>query len=317
MAKMIIDSRELSALSGLPYLQRSLYLCGIRPYMDSKTCMVGIKRGISYQSLAEELYVEPHSGIKSGAPSKNQIRRALASLEQAGLLKNKSTERKLVFYCPFVIGDNFAQNKVGTKPTHDLDTKKAQLNSYNSTTSSDNEPQTDTAITSEAGTPLYNNNYIIFLEKSFAIFWNIYPVKKSRDQAWKQFQSLRPTEDLVNQILTALKTQSVFYQQQQAMGNWMPSWKNPANWLSQKCWQDEIHNYAEDRNSGKEKINASSKRNNARDANLDAFWESCKEGADYQPEFAEAEYIRASSEESAEPFATGNNIINFHKYAKN
>jgi hypothetical protein len=53
-------SQELSALMGLPYLQQVTYLLGIRPYMDATTSLVGIKRGISYQSLAETLYVEPH-----------------------------------------------------------------------------------------------------------------------------------------------------------------------------------------------------------------------------------------------------------------
>ena len=40
---------ELEALVGLPHLQQLTYLRGIRPYMDLKTGIVGIKRKISYQ----------------------------------------------------------------------------------------------------------------------------------------------------------------------------------------------------------------------------------------------------------------------------
>ena len=80
-----ITSQELSALMGLPYLQQVTYLLGIRPYMDATTSLVGIKRGISYQSLAETLYVEPHQGIQSGSPSRQQLRRVIKALERAGI----------------------------------------------------------------------------------------------------------------------------------------------------------------------------------------------------------------------------------------
>ncbi|WP_262337374.1 hypothetical protein [Legionella genomosp. 1] len=69
---LFINPQELSALAGLPYVQQVAYLTGIRPYMDRKTLIVGgVKRRISYQSLSEALYVEPHQGItNSGSPSR-------------------------------------------------------------------------------------------------------------------------------------------------------------------------------------------------------------------------------------------------------
>lgn len=60
MKYMKVTDEELSALRGLPHLQQLLYLTGIKPYVDYRTGIVGISRGISYQSLAEELYIEPH-----------------------------------------------------------------------------------------------------------------------------------------------------------------------------------------------------------------------------------------------------------------
>ena len=51
MGYLTLTLDELAALEGLPYIQRLTYLMGIKPYMDYKTNVVGIKRRISYQSL--------------------------------------------------------------------------------------------------------------------------------------------------------------------------------------------------------------------------------------------------------------------------
>lgn len=118
MEFFIITHQELSALSGLPYLQQLTYLQGIKPYVDYKTGLVGIRRGISYQSLSEALYIEPHSGIKSGSPSKDKLRRALKGLEKAGLIQIQSWERKLVLRCLLLDRHDSVHNKAAIK-THD------------------------------------------------------------------------------------------------------------------------------------------------------------------------------------------------------
>lgn len=53
MINFSINENELNALCGCQYMQQLAYLRGIRPYMDIKTNIVGIMRGISYQSIAE------------------------------------------------------------------------------------------------------------------------------------------------------------------------------------------------------------------------------------------------------------------------
>ena len=92
----LINDDELEALCGLPHMQQLVYLRGIRPYMDVKTGIVGIKRGISYQSIAEQLYIEPHQGIKSGSCSRMQVRRALSALERIGIISSKTEGLKLI-----------------------------------------------------------------------------------------------------------------------------------------------------------------------------------------------------------------------------
>ncbi|WP_195912507.1 protein LvrA, partial [Legionella pneumophila] len=90
---LFVNAQELEALMELPYIQRLTYLMGIRPYMDRETHIVGIKRRISYQSLREALYVAPIAGVKTGSPSQQQVKRAVKSLERAGLIEIKSTTR--------------------------------------------------------------------------------------------------------------------------------------------------------------------------------------------------------------------------------
>ncbi len=43
----VINNDELASMCGLPHIQQLAHLRGIRPYMDVKTGLVGIKRGIS------------------------------------------------------------------------------------------------------------------------------------------------------------------------------------------------------------------------------------------------------------------------------
>lgn len=119
-----LNDEEKEALKGLSHLQRCAYVFGIRWYMDSKTRITGIKRGISYQGIAEELYVEPIPGIQdTGTPSRMQVRRAVTALEKAGLIKNKSVGKKLILECVLARQSSYVQNKADTRPTHQADTQ--------------------------------------------------------------------------------------------------------------------------------------------------------------------------------------------------
>lgn len=69
MPSFQINDEEREALRGLPMLAREIYVFALRPFMDFATGIVGERRGISWKSIAEELYVEPHQGIKGGEPS--------------------------------------------------------------------------------------------------------------------------------------------------------------------------------------------------------------------------------------------------------
>lgn len=115
MPSFQINDDEREALRGLPMLAREIYVFGLRPFMDFSTGIVGIKRGVSWKSIAEELYVEPHQGIKGGEASEKELRRALVWLQKAGLLSQNQAERRLVFELLLATRDQSARNKVGSK----------------------------------------------------------------------------------------------------------------------------------------------------------------------------------------------------------
>lgn len=270
----IINGEELAALCGLPHIQQLAYIRGIRPYMDVQTGIVGIKRGISYQSIAEQLYIELHQGIKSESYSRAQIRRALASLERANIITLQSQGLKLILKCQLASLGYFVQNKVVTKPSQQSilsDTpneleNKGQLEHLPEKASIDRSPKADT--------PLRESNYI-YLFSQFEKFWDVYPLKKSKHKAWEAFEALNPANELLTRIHSALQLQIQAYQQQQNQGQWVAAWKFPANWLAQQCWEDEIQIYVH-----QEKKNASHETNYKKQPVKDSFWESCKSGVE-------------------------------------
>ncbi len=158
---MKIMELEQDALEGLPYFHRVLYYEGIRPYMDYATGIVGQKRRISYQSLAEELYIEPHKGYQSGSPCKSKIRRGLKGLENAGLISKVEGECGLVFKCALATWDFSAQNKVGTQSAQQVGKESFSKKSDFSSTFNALHEKAGTPKNSLAGTPPESGNTIL------------------------------------------------------------------------------------------------------------------------------------------------------------
>lgn len=261
-----INDAERDRLYGLPYLQQLLYLRGLRPYMDFDSGMVGVKRGISYQSLCEELYIETHPGYQSGSPSRAQVRRAVKGLEKMGVIHVQSEGKKLLIKCLLATRDYCVQNKGVTKPSQQavrLNDEKKDLESIDYSIQPSKGVSDKTA---KGVTPPVNNIYIYFLWENFEIFWDLYPVKKSKQKAWEIFQTISPSAEEFQTMLHGLEKQCIFYQEQQRNGCWVPAWKYPTNWLLQRCWDDELVQ------TSKREGGYGNKQT------YDAFWESCKEG---------------------------------------
>lgn len=256
---MLINHDELAAMSGLPHIQQLAYIRGIRPYMDLKTGVTGIKRRISYQSIAEQLYIEPHQGIKSQSYSRDQVRRAVSGLVRAGLIEVQSDGMQLILKCPLASKSYSVQNKAAINPPQKADTNPPEKTLINTGLSEGQTSKADTAETPKAATPLKEDNYIYLLRR-FEHFWRMYPEKKSHDRALEAFTQINPDDALLRTMLQALDQQIKARKAMEAQGQWVPAWKYPTNWLAQRCWEDEINTdvtkekkHAKDRNySGKQ-----------------------------------------------------------------
>ncbi|PWY54622.1 hypothetical protein DGG96_11225 [Legionella qingyii] len=236
----VINSDELAAMSGLPHIQQLAYLRGIRPYMDVKTGITGIKRRVSYQSISEQLYIEPHQGIKSQNFSRDQVRRAISGLVRAGIIEIQSEGMQLILKCLLASKHYSVQNKAAINPPQKATTNPHEIALVNTEFSEDTDIKADIDEPQKAATPLIKENNYIYLLRQFDNFWLMYPEKKSRDRAFEIFQQINPDEHLLQTMLQALDSQIKAHKAKEAHGEWVPAWKFPANWLSQKCWEDEV-----------------------------------------------------------------------------
>ncbi|NEX23704.1 hypothetical protein G3480_26125 [Thiorhodococcus mannitoliphagus] len=126
-----LEDAELAALSGQrPELwQRYIVL---RTLMDYHTGLVGANRRISWRSLQEALYVEPGQGLEgTGTPTKAKVRRLAEGLARAGLVRNRSALKQLIFFLPLAGTDQFAPNKPGTNPAQTRHTHPGTSDSSN------------------------------------------------------------------------------------------------------------------------------------------------------------------------------------------
>lgn len=287
----IVNSEELGVMYGLPHIQQLAYLRGIRPYMDVKTGITGIKRRISYQSISEQLYIEPHQGIKNQNFSRDQIRRAVAGLARAGMLVVESEGRQLILKCRLASQYYSVQNKAAINPPQKATIPLQGTGQINTGLESKIAAEATIGVSSKSAIP-HKDNYIYLLQR-FEKFWLKYPEKKSKEHTLEIFKQLNPSEQLLEQMLVAIDAQLIERNSKVASGEWVPAWKYPANWLNQKCWEDEIQH---EMKKPQEKRNA--KRRSSTTEDSDPFWT------------AESEKIAESYTEEYEQ----NNVIEFKRF---
>jgi hypothetical protein len=266
MVDFTVNSEELEALCGLPHIQQLAYLRGIRPYMDVKTGLVGIKRRISYQSIAEQLYIESHQGIKSQSFSRDQVRRAVSGLVRAEVIDVQSKGMQLIFKCTLASRPFSVQNKAAINPPQQAATNPHAKSPVNTGLSRVEAVKAATPETPKAATPLKEDNYYIYLLSHFEKFWLLYPEKKSRERALEAFKHINPDEHLLRTLLQALEQQIKARCAQEVAGEWVPPWKYPANWLAQKCWEDEVKIEVKQENRN------AKRRTNTKAPATDPFW---------------------------------------------
>lgn len=203
---LFVTTYELDALSEIPLMQRVVYLMGIRPYMDRKTFMVGIKRKISYQSLRETLYVAPIKGVKTGCPSHQQMKRVIKSLERQGIIEIRSTTKNLIVKCllanPYELTGFENESHPEKSPSTQVEQSKlAPLENLKSIKTGKLASLTKSVIKAPPRSNLKD------LYQKFEQFWQLYPLPSYKSEAWKQFQQIDPDEQLFANIMNGLQVQ--------------------------------------------------------------------------------------------------------------
>jgi len=228
---LFVNTDELSALMDIPLNQRVVYLMGMRPYMDRKTFIVGVRRKISYQSLRETLYVAPIAGVKTGSPSHQQMKRAVKSLARAGLIEIRSNTKNLIVKCLL------ADTKLPVQTENETPSPQTQTiaKPYSKTL----KPKTLNNAASAFGRSEsrkiepqnHTNTTLRDLYQKFERFWHNYPLPSYKSNAWEEFQKINPDEELFEQIMLSLQQQS------RPIKGAAPNWPYPADWLIQMCWR--------------------------------------------------------------------------------
>ena len=77
----------------------------------------------------------------------------------------------------------------------------------------------------------------IYSEKQFKIFYEKYPIKKSKKAALKAWKKNKPD---LNICLKAIEAQKAEKKELKDAGEFCPEWKHPATWINKGCWDDEI-----------------------------------------------------------------------------
>lgn len=87
-------------------------------------------------------------------------------------------------------------------------------------------------------------------ERRFAEFWQLYPKKVGKKAALISWKRIKPNADMFELILQAVANAKVSDQWRRESGRFIP---NPATWLNQGRWDDElpISNMVDTQNTGK------------------------------------------------------------------
>ena len=75
-------------------------------------------------------------------------------------------------------------------------------------------------------------------DADFDQFWRAYPKKRSKGQAEKAWQKIKPDASTFRRIIEAIEIHKRSNDWQKESGAYIPY---PATWLNAKCWEDEIN----------------------------------------------------------------------------
>ena len=128
MAAFRVSEPEFKLLYGLPWEAQVLYYA-LRARMDFKTGLVGAVHIITWLTLRDSLYVEPHSGVRFQSLHRESVRLIAAFLERRGLIRSQANaaSARLIFLLPQAPLSPFTKKKAGPRQTVRAE-KQAEMN---------------------------------------------------------------------------------------------------------------------------------------------------------------------------------------------
>lgn len=168
--------------------------------------------------------------------SLQQVRTALKHLSATGEITDNANRRYRVIT---VVKYDEYQN-LTDRLTVNQQSNNSQL--------TDNQQTTNRQLTDNQ--QQYNNNNNITREQvnkgtmeqypadwDFDVFWNEYPKKVDKQNAFKAWKKLKPDEDLRDKIISAIRSWKDSEQWNKENGQYIPY---PATWLNKRRWEDDL-----------------------------------------------------------------------------
>jgi hypothetical protein len=159
MPNVLLNEAELNQFTDWNEFDVKLYL-SIRKYMDGVTGVTGVKRGISWQSLSEEMWIQAERGSTSvaGSPTKKKLRCAVQRLVRKGLLSVLSEEKQLIFKCVLAPWGQSVQNMKGRGRAHVNGIQEYENTTENTDYFESSDEMNGIPKNTKKGTPLLSNN---------------------------------------------------------------------------------------------------------------------------------------------------------------
>lgn len=91
------------------------------------------------------------------------------------------------------------------------------------------------------GNSIYTPSFQTPIEESFLVFWRAYPKKVGKQDALKSFKKIKPSKELLDKMVAVIEEAKNTEQWTKNNGQYIP---NPATWLNQGRWEDDISTYS-------------------------------------------------------------------------
>ena len=113
----------------------------------------------------------------------------------------------------------------------------------------------------------------IYQVNNFEMLWNRYPIKKGKLKAQEAFLKLKPNDELLEVMLTAIEDQKLERTALANSGNFVPEWIYLQGWINQKRYLDVVKTTEETENAESSR----SSQKHLRKSSVDSTIEFCNE----------------------------------------